>query len=60
MSQKIVVVGLVLAKEVFQVHAIDAEGQPIVRRQLPRAEVLKVLATLEPCLVGMKACASAN
>ena len=32
MSQKIVVVGLDPAKKVFQVHAIDAHGQPVVRR----------------------------
>jgi transposase len=44
MSQEIVVVGLNLAKNVFQVHAIDAQGQPVVCRQLRRAEVLKFFA----------------
>ena len=37
MSKEIVVVGLDLAKNVFQVHAIDEQGQPVVRRQLRRA-----------------------
>lgn len=60
MPQEIVVVGLDLAKNVFQVHAIDAQGQPVVRRQLRRAEVLKFFAKLPPCLVGMEACASAH
>jgi transposase len=60
MSQEIVVIGLDLAKNVFQVHAIDAQGQPIVRRQLRRAEVLKFFAKIPPCLVGMEACASAH
>ena len=60
MSQEIVVVGLDLAKNVFQVHAIDAAGQPVVRRQLRRAEALKFFAKLPPCLVGMEACASAH
>ncbi|WP_430386275.1 IS110 family transposase [Blastomonas fulva] len=60
MSQEIVVIGLDLAKNVFQVHAIDAQGQPVVRRQLRRAEVLKFFAKLPPCLVGMEACASAH
>lgn len=60
MSQEIVVVGLNLAKNVFQIHAIDAQGLPVVRRQLRRVEVLKFFAKLPPCLVGMEACASAH
>ena len=60
MPQEIAVIGLDLAKNVFQVHAISAEGQPVIRRQLRRAEVLKFFAKLDPCLVGMEACASAH
>lgn len=60
MCQEIVVIGLDLAKNVFQVHAVDAQGHPIVRRQLRRAEVLKFFAKIPPCLVGMEACASAH
>lgn len=60
MSEEIVVVGLDLAKNVFQVHAIDAQGQHVVRRPLRRAEVFKFFAKLRPCLVGMAACASAH
>lgn len=60
MQQGVVTVGLDLAKNVFQVHAIDAEGKVLIRRQLRRAEVLKFFAGLAPCLVGMEACASAH
>jgi hypothetical protein len=60
LSQEIVVVGLDLAKNVFQVHAIDAQGQPIARRQLRGAEVLKLFSKIPPCLVGLEACASAH
>jgi transposase len=60
MQQEFVTVGVDLAKNVFQVHAIDADGKVLVRRQLRRAEVLKFLATLPQCLVGMEACASAH
>jgi len=45
---------------VFQVHAIDAAGKVLVRRQLRRAEVLSFFAKLAPCLVGMEACATAH
>jgi transposase len=58
--QEVVTVGLDLAKNVFQVHAINAEGKIIERRQLRRAEVLKFFGGLPPCLVGMEACASAH
>ena len=59
MQQDVVTVGVDLAKNVFQVHAIDADGKVLVRRQLRRAEVLKFFSAL-PCLVGMEACASAH
>ncbi|GEP61759.1 IS110 family transposase [Reyranella soli] len=60
MQQGVVTVGLDLAKNVFQVHAIDAEGKVLIRRQLRRSEVLKFFAVLAPCLVGIEACASAH
>ena len=61
MSQEIAVIGLDLAKNVFQVHAIAHDGSPVVRRQLRRAEVLKFFAKLKQRrLVGMEACASAH
>lgn len=60
MQQEIVTLGLDLAKNVFQVHAIDIEGRVIERRQLRRGEVIKFFTGLSPCLVGMEACASAH
>jgi len=60
MSQEIVAIGLDLAKSVFQFHAFDAQGHPIVRRQLRRVEVLKFFAKIPPYMVGMQACASAH
>ena len=56
----VVTVGLDLAKNVFQVHGVDAEGRIGVRRKLRRAEVLRFFASLRPCLVGMEACASSH
>ncbi len=40
MHQEITTVGLDLAKNVFKVHAVGADGRVVVRRQLRRAEVL--------------------
>lgn len=53
-------IGFDLAKNVFQVHGIDAAGEVIVRRQLRRGQVLGFFAGLAPCLVGMEACGSAH
>src|SRR5262245_35128616 len=53
-------IGLDLAKKVFQVHGVDAEGKVVVARKLRRKEVLAFFAKLPPCLVGMEACGSAH
>ena len=57
---KVITIGLDLAKNVFQVHAIDEEGKVVVRRALRRAEVLPFFAKLASCLVGMEACGTAH
>ena len=59
MSQ-IQVVGLDLAKQVFQVHAAAADGSVVVKRQLRRSQVLAFFEKLKPCLVGLEACGSAH
>ena len=60
MDESITVIGLDLAKSVFQVHGINAEGEVVVRRKLSRSRVLAYFNRLEPCLVGMEACATAH
>lgn len=58
--QTIAVVGLDLAKTVFQVHGVAADGTVVVRRQLRRGRVLEFFQSIGPCLVGIEACASAH
>src|SRR5476651_1477564 len=58
--QAITTVGLDIAKSVFQVHGVDAQGNVIVRRQLKRRYVLEFFQKLPPCLVGIEACASSH
>src|SRR5438105_11328022 len=53
-------IGLDLAKNVFQVHAVDASGRVVLRRQLQRGAVEKFFAQLPPGTVGMEACGSAH
>jgi transposase len=58
--QTITTIGLDIAKSVFQVHGVDAEGNVILRRQLKRRYVLAFFQKLPPCLVGIEACASSH
>ena len=57
---QITTMGIDLAKAVFQLHAVDGDGKMIVRKRLRRAEVLSFFAGLEPCLIGMEACATSH
>ena len=53
--QAVTTIGLDIAKSVFQVHGIDAEGNVLIRRQLKRRYVLAFFQKLPPCLVGIEA-----
>jgi transposase len=57
---EVTVVGLDLAKHVFQVHGIDACGHVIVAKPIKRGKLLEFFAALRPCLVGLEACGSAH
>lgn len=58
--EKIITVGLDLAKSIFQVHGIDENGKVLVRRTLRRSQMLPFFRGIPACLVGMEACASAH
>ena len=58
--QTVSTIGLDIAKSVFQVHGVDADGQVIIHRQLKRRCVLTFFEKLAPCLVGIEACASSH
>ena len=57
---KITTIGIDLAKTVFQVHGADRNGKTVFNKQLRRNQVSVFLARLEPCVIGMEACASAH
>ena len=58
--EEISTVGIDIAKSVFQVHAIDVDGNVVVRRQLRRQQMLKFFAQVPPCLIGIEACGTAH
>src|ERR1700680_3303963 len=59
-QMQVTTIGLYIAKNVFQVHGIDAKEKVVVRKQLRRSQVIAFFSALPPCLIGMEACASAH
>jgi transposase len=57
---RVAVIGLDIAKNVFQVHGADEKGRPVLKRRLRRAELLRFFAGLEPCRVSIEACHSSH
>ena len=57
---KITTVGIDLAKNVFQIHAVNKHGKVVVKKQIKRNQVIPFFTNLEPCLVGMEACGGAH
>ena len=57
---EVITIGLDLAKNVFQVHGVDVEGNVVVRKQLRRRQVMPFFRKLAPCLIGMEACATCH
>lgn len=53
-------IGLDLAKNVFQVHAVSSTGEVAVRKTLRRSQMLPFFAKLPPCLVGAEACGTSH
>ena len=53
-------IGLDIAKNVFQVHGIASDGRVVFRQQIKRHRVLKFFEKLEPCVVGIEACATSH
>ena len=56
MEAQVSVVGLDIAKSVFQVHGADATGKAVIRRKLRREEVEVFFRKLPPSLVALEAC----
>ena len=53
-------IGIDLAKSVFQLHGVDADGEIVFRKKLRRSAVLDFLRDVPRCLIGLEACATAH
>lgn len=58
--EQVTTVGIDLAKNVFSLHGINANGKVLIRRTVRRADLLRVVASLPPCVIGMEACSGSH
>ena len=58
--KKFIRIGVDLAKNYFQVHALASESGLAVKRKLKRSKMCEFFSQIEPCLIGMEACGSAH
>lgn len=53
------VLGIDLAKNVFQLHGVDRKGSAVFKRRVMRDQLLPVLGGIEPCTIAIEACSGA-
>ena len=58
--EKVSIIGLDIAKSVFQAHGADASGGVVFRKKINRAKLLEFFASQPPCTVAMEACGGAH
>ncbi len=56
----IVSTGIDLAKNVFSIHGVDADGVVLIRRSVSLAKLSQLNVQLPPCLIGMEACSGVH
>ena len=58
--KNIKVLGIDLAKNVFQLHGADAKGKCVLRKRLSRGRLAEFVANIAPCLIGIEASTAAH
>jgi len=58
--EKLTLLGIDIAKNVFQLHGVDDKGNPVLRRKLSRTKLVEFVANVSPCIIAMEACGGAN
>ena len=53
-------IGLDIAKNIIQVHGVNAVGAAVLTKRLKRSQVLEYFANLSPCLIAIEACAGSH
>ena len=59
-TDKVIAIGIDLAKNIVSVHGQNEQGKGVLKKSLKPAAMFELLATLEPCKIGMEACSGAH
>jgi len=59
-NKTITVLGIDLAKQSFQLHGVDVQGETVLRKTLNRDKLVAFIANLSPCLIGLEACGGSH
>ena len=54
------ILGIDLAKNIFQVHGSDEQGREVLSKKLSRKKLVEFVQRLKPCIIGMEACGGAH
>lgn len=57
---KITLLGIDIAKEVFQLHGIDKTGKGIMKKKVYRSDLLQVIMNIPACTIVMEACGGSH
>ena len=60
MKQDISVLGIDLAKNVFQIHGANVHGKRVLSKRVGRKELIELMSNFTPCVVGIEACTGAH
>jgi len=56
----VTLLGIDIAKTVFQLHGVDREGKVVLRKRLQRNKLVEFIAKLPKCTIALEACGGAN
>lgn len=57
---KVTLLGIDIAKNVFQLHGVDEKGRPVLRRRLARSKFVEFITNLHPCIIAIEACGGSH
>jgi transposase len=58
--KNITTIGIDLAKNIFQIHGVDAKGKVVLQKRVTRSKLMETMSKVPPCLVGIEACGGSN
>jgi transposase len=58
--EKLTLLGIDIAKNIFQLHGVDEKGNAVLKKRLTRIKLVEFVTKLSLCTIVMEACGGAN